>query len=208
MASPSPPSPASIRALLRDEPALLGVAGVPNARVLREVKAVAMLRDSAGPGTAGELRAALDAVAGGVDPEALFTLDARYDVDVTWSPSGGKAALDVVFRHRTKARLAAGAHPPPRARLPWIRYGNQPARSASTDGLVAELRAHLRGQLPQHMMPSVIVIMDALALTPNGKIDRRALPAPSRARARGPRRAYTGPANEVEAKIAAVWQEL
>ena len=193
VASPSPASLASIRALLHDEPAELDVTGVPNARVLREVKAVAMLRDSAGPGTAGELRAALATAEGGVDPEALFTLDPRYEADVTWSPSGGKAALDVVFRHRTKARRATGSTPEPRAPLPWIRYGNQPARSASTDGLAAVLRAHLRGQLPQHMMPSAIVIVDALALTPNGKIDRRALPAPSRARAREAAKNTPGP---------------
>jgi natural product biosynthesis luciferase-like monooxygenase protein len=208
VAPPSPASPASIRALLRDEPAVLGVAGVPNARVLREVKAVAMLRDSGGPRTAGELRAALGAAPGGVDPEALFTLDARYDVDVTWSSSGGRAAFDVVFRHRTKAPGVAGSPPPPpRARLPWSQYGNRPA-GASTDGLVAELRAHLRGRLPPPMVPSVIVIVDALPLTPNGKVDRRALPAPSRARARVAAARPTGPANEVEATIAAVWQEI
>jgi len=50
--------------------------------------------------------------------------------------------------------------------------------------------------------------VDALPLTPNGKVDRRALPAPSRARARVAAARPTGPANEVEATIAAVWQEI
>ena len=41
-----------------------------------------------------------------------------------------------------------------------------------------ELRRHLAGALPEHMVPSAIVLMDALPVSPNGKIDRQALPAP------------------------------
>src|SRR5205823_13416320 len=41
-----------------------------------------------------------------------------------------------------------------------------------------ELRAHLRRSLPEHMVPAVIAPLDALPLTPSGKVDRSALPAP------------------------------
>jgi acyl carrier protein len=57
------------------------------------------------------------------------------------------------------------------------------------------------------MVPSAIVAVDALPRTPNGKIDRKRLPAADRAPSDAIAK-YTAPANEVEVKIAAVWQEV
>ena len=71
---------------------------------------------------------------------------------------------------------------------------------------VAELRAHLAGLLPPHMVPSLFVPLDRLPLTPSGKIDRRALPDP------GPARAAAGPRvalrTDTERRIARIWSDV
>jgi pyochelin synthetase len=54
---------------------------------------------------------------------------------------------------------------------------------ASIDSLA--VREHLRAKLPEYMVPAAIVILDRFPLTPNGKVDRKALPAPARSGAEG-----------------------
>ena len=70
----------------------------------------------------------------------------------------------------------------------------------------AELRTHLRGQLPEYMVPSVIVELDDLPINRNGKIDRQSLPIPEKTQ---PRSApYVAPENSMEETIATVWQDV
>ncbi|MFD7503692.1 amino acid adenylation domain-containing protein [Streptomyces sp. NPDC059850] len=68
----------------------------------------------------------------------------------------------------------------------------------------AELRAHLSRTLPHYMVPSAFVVVDALPLTANGKIDRSALPAPGRPADRSPDRPRTGP----EEAVAALFRDV
>ncbi|HEY0016868.1 MAG TPA: non-ribosomal peptide synthetase [Longimicrobium sp.] len=68
-----------------------------------------------------------------------------------------------------------------------------------------ELRDHLRRGLPEHMVPSAFVFLDRLPLTPSGKLDRRALPAPELARVED---LYVAPRTPVEAQMAEIWAEV
>jgi Phosphopantetheine attachment site/AMP-binding enzyme C-terminal domain len=68
------------------------------------------------------------------------------------------------------------------------------------------LRAHLKPLLPEHMVPSAYVVLNSFPLTPNGKLDRRALPAPKvEAYLSAP---YEAPQGEVEETLAAMWRAL
>ncbi|RTE87919.1 amino acid adenylation domain-containing protein, partial [Bradyrhizobium sp. LVM 105] len=72
--------------------------------------------------------------------------------------------------------------------------------------LAGALRAHLSARLPDYMVPSAFVRLAALPLTLNGKLDRKALPAP-RDEAYV-RRTYALPQGEMEAVLAQIWAEL
>jgi hypothetical protein len=69
-----------------------------------------------------------------------------------------------------------------------------------------QLRMHLAAQLPEYMVPAAYVRLERLPLTANGKLDRKALPAPEADAyvVRG----YEGPVGEIEIKLAAIWAEV
>ncbi|KAG0204092.1 hypothetical protein BGX31_003260, partial [Mortierella sp. GBA43] len=76
----------------------------------------------------------------------------------------------------------------------------------SDDGLVRTLRSYLISRLPDYMVPAAIVRLDSLPLTSNGKIDRKALPAPDGDAFA--RQAYEAPQGEIEIAVAQIWSEL
>ena len=65
----------------------------------------------------------------------------------------------------------------------------------------AELRDYARKQLPEYMVPASVLLVDNFPLTPNGKVDRRALPEPQTAEVRAAE-LFVAPRNEFEAKMA------
>ncbi|BAM88163.1 non-ribosomal peptide synthase [Bradyrhizobium oligotrophicum S58] len=69
-----------------------------------------------------------------------------------------------------------------------------------------EVRAQLAGVLPSYMVPAVLVRLDRLKLSPNGKIDRKALPLPEIAAHDG--RDLSGPRDDTEATLAQVWSAV
>ncbi|HEU4328582.1 MAG TPA: amino acid adenylation domain-containing protein [Roseiflexaceae bacterium] len=83
----------------------------------------------------------------------------------------------------------------------------QSASADVADALPAQLRAFLRERLPEYMQPSTITVLPAMPLNANGKIDRKALPAPDRQRSLldNP---FVAPRDSLECRLAQIWEEL
>ncbi|MCJ8274961.1 MAG: condensation domain-containing protein, partial [Psychrosphaera sp.] len=76
-------------------------------------------------------------------------------------------------------------------------------------GDAANLRTQLETVLPAHMIPSYFIELDVLPLTANGKVDRKALPAPQGAVVKGAVKGeYITPATPTEIKLSQIWAEL
>jgi amino acid adenylation domain-containing protein len=69
-----------------------------------------------------------------------------------------------------------------------------------------QLRAFLRSEVPEYMVPSLFVFLEAMPLTANNKVDRKALPAPDSTLASGA--VHVAPRDQIDIQMAALWQQV
>jgi thioesterase domain-containing protein/acyl carrier protein len=194
------------------------LSGVPNARVVADVRAWELICDASGPATAGQLRGALQSPRqpAGLDPEAFWALaeTCGYEARIRWSDAEEQGAFDVVFRRGdlpaprpVEAPAAELPDSPRRRHAAWSRYTTDPVRGLLAGRLVPELRKRLEASLPAAWMPSAFVLLESMPLTSGGKLDRRALPEPTNCRPdwSGP---LVAPRNDAEARLASIWEGL
>ncbi len=134
--------------------------------------------------------------------EFLGRLDAQVKIrGYRVEPGEVESALRA-FPGVRDAVVAAGSDPQGDTRLDaYVVLESQ--RLAWSD----DLRRFLRERLPRPLIPSTFTVLDALPMTPTGKIDRRALPAPDRSEV-GRARSAIAPRDEIEARLATVWEEV
>ena len=96
------------------------------------------------------------------------------EVDAVLAGCPGVAQAAVIVREDTPGdkRLAG-----------YVVPAGSPGGAADRDGLAAAVREHAAARLPEYMVPAAVVVLDALPLTPSGKLDKAALPAPDYAAA-------------------------
>ncbi|HEV7377438.1 MAG TPA: amino acid adenylation domain-containing protein, partial [Pyrinomonadaceae bacterium] len=77
----------------------------------------------------------------------------------------------------------------------------------SAETMLADVQGFMKERLPSYMVPAAIVLLDSIPLTPNGKLDRRALPEPGQAGAEL-KAQFIGPRDALEFQLAQIWQEV
>jgi SAM-dependent methyltransferase/acyl carrier protein len=191
----------------------VGYRGVPNARVAGQTAAVSELARHPSALTASQLRDYMKLVeTRAFDPEDFWSMAAErnIDVDVRWDNLDQEGRFDVVFRRRNGDRPTEFIPVNPASGLPtfsYEHYTNNPAQGVFAQKLTPELRTFLQERLPEYMMPQAFVLLDQLPLSPNGKIDKKALPVPGQMRPEFAT-AYVAPRTPVEEKLAAIWCEV
>ena len=206
----------AVRKLLREaEPARLLLKEVPNFRVATDFKAFDLLQRINSVETVPQLRAAVRiARADAVHPEDFWRLaqDRGYSAEILLTSTGRPDCYDVLFeRNNFFSQHFNADHPATKAEealsTEWGRYTNDPLQSLLSRALIPELRAFLKDRLPDHMAPSTYVMLEQFPLTPGGKIDRLALPAPAPVIAKGPNYAAR-PQTATEEALQGIWREL
>jgi acyl carrier protein len=164
--------------LIENQPEILCINNVPNARVMAAVKTAEWLSDVEGFKTVGQMRKALQEIENsGIEPEDLYTLEVPYRVEITWSDSSLEGRYDVVFvRQNGIGKKTIFPHNTTHSR-PWESYANNPLQAKAGRKIVPQLQSYLAQKLPEYMMPSALVVLESLPLTANGKVNRRALRA-------------------------------
>ncbi|MFE9453859.1 amino acid adenylation domain-containing protein [Streptomyces sp. NPDC006739] len=145
------------------------VTGMPNARLVEEA-ALAV--------TTGVLDPAPPA-ARPADPEELrrLALEHGWEAVITWSGEDARSfELVLLPRHLAGRRIVTGGFVPSGSggRI----RANNPGLAKAIGPLLAALPEYLRGRLPDYMVPTAIVPLSEIPLTPNGKLNRRVLPPP------------------------------
>src|SRR5262249_2813334 len=120
-------------------------------------------------------------------------------------PGEAEAAL---ARHPTVRESVVVASPGPGGERQLVAYVVAPGADTAPPALIEELRAFLRPLLPEPLVPSVFGPLQDLPRSPNGKVDRKALPDPESALAASPASAAPAapPRNEREERLAAIWR--
>ncbi|WP_175426076.1 non-ribosomal peptide synthetase [Ralstonia pseudosolanacearum] len=209
-------SSATLSRMLAEERAdVVGLTGVVDPRADLDRRQVqALLRAPADARVATVLEAVTASTAD-CDPQRIGEIATSHGF-VAYC--GGRGAdlggrFDVVL-HRLSARrtgvdyvpLFTAAHLAPKSEAADSELFNLPNFAKRRDALTGRLKAALGARLPEYLRPTAIEVLRQLPKTPNGKINRAALPAPQLRR--NTRSTSQAPSGESERRVAAIWCEV
>ncbi len=202
-----------LRLLLdRKEADTILVQNVLNRRLAADIAMLQWLGDPSANGSVGEMRSRIaSAPPRGIEPNEAWQLGESlgYSVSVRWSAVEPDRRFDVLFHRAGNGDLASSVHDAltgeDAVTRPLTQYANDPARGTGQKIVLSEVRQMLAARLPAYMIPARIVCLERFPLTPNGKVNRAALPALDVVAADD---RYVAPRTEVEQQLAEIWMEI
>ena len=190
------------------------IRNIPNGRVQDPIQTLKILEaganDPSAPETVDALRTRLADQPARIRPEQIWQLAKQQacSLQVTWSASPGM--MDVILVPETEngethqalisSQLKQG---PLRA---WQHYANNPLLGRHSRILIPQIKAWLHEQLPDYMVPSILILLDSLPLNPSGKVNRKALPPPV-LQLRSQEDGFVQPQTPVQRFLAEIWIE-
>lgn len=187
--------------LMADESKLVGVHSVPNDRV---TGAVDLVRDMKHWPATKKLDSKLFSQYTHSDASLLneieeITKALNYQVSATWSQTRSQH-LDFIFWQGEPP--VVNAH----AEYRYNQHTNLTNISKLCAGLSSDLNQFLAEHLPEFMLPDIYVFMEQFPLTPNGKVDRKALPTPDETDLL--KEQFQAPETDTQKQICQLWEEL
>ena len=195
--------------LEEERPKVWGLARVPNGRLQRELQIVEWMKEGIEAKTPKQPGEMLHEASGlWIRPEELRELGRglKYGVEIGWHGGLRDGSFDVVFWDLESQAMRPEIAWPAAIEETSSTYANNPLQS-QTPKMIPQLREHLAGRLPEYMMPTAFVFLERMPLTPNGKLDRRALPAPDQGRPEQ-EQGYVGPRTPTEELLCGIWAKV
>ncbi len=194
------------RLLESDVPQSFGLRHVPNRRLQADRYAQAWLREAEPAATVADYRRSLGQQQEvGVSLNQLRQLALRHgwQMEASWLNVMRDGEFEIVFSHSDQpaqfTKRSVG--------LERSRYANMPAQKNLAAELIPHWQAYLKEKLPDYMLPTAFVLLDEFPRTPNGKIDRKALPEPDRS-SLVTRNKFASPQTPTEQILATLWGEV
>ena len=165
------------RILTEDKPSNLGIRSIPNPRLNKEVYVQQWLNNADEADSIKSLNQWLSQQSEmGIEVDAICELakELPYHVEISWMNSDATGSYEVAFSQQSLPFQPA-IFPTSSPIQDISVYANNPLQTKFNQQLVSQLREFLKTKLPEYMIPTGIGILEKLPLTPNDKIDRRAL---------------------------------
>lgn len=189
------------------------VTNIPNSRTTEDHALLQWMRSAPADSTAGQVKAELESIEKGIDPDLFWQLgrESGHHTYVRWTTDGTDGNFEVVFI-RDKYPLVLPPNPLAAAvthakshdfaRIPLSANELYLPKSV-TDGW----KKSLHQQLPDYMVPADYVALKSFPLTPNHKIDKKALPKPQM-RIGSSGTSQHLPQNEQEQFVSSIWSAV